>query len=358
VIGEEGTFLVFTPSDAAERRLKHLACLETQGQLTFPDVLERACIRDHLDQKEAAQADFQWCFKHFDEAEIEYILALAHCVSSEPYFHYFYAPVQRKMAASHCIKRLLRIYKENKLPEELFRQYLELLPLDSNFPLSAETCELLLGINHERLRYYAAEQLIRHHHHSSGAHAVIEWVKAGQLPDEDALSLLENDLDLVTKVMREEIPHPVVVRLFEKLAKRHSGRIPIIGVKAGCWVRCIAGWGRIEKIETAEGKEIINFVDRKDLRKLQVLLRAQAPLKAELVTIDLNHNTVIFPRAQKLFTCKKCEHFSSAHQSHIHYHNREAHKGTGCQMSITQEATLQQREALEFVFSQAPGREN
>ena len=341
----EGAFPICIPSDAAEQRLDHLARLEAQGDLSFADVLERACILRDLGREKAAHADFQWCFEHLDDAEIEHVLALAHCVSSDPSLD---LPLRLKMAAAHRVERLLRAYYDGDVPERLFRKYLRLLPRHTLLP--AETCKLLLSVDDERLRIHAAEQLLRRRQ-PSGVRAVIEWVKAGEMSDEDALSLLKEQIDLAIDVMQEALPHAAVLRLLEKLGKQYPERVPVVVVRPGHWIHCIAGWGRIERIETSEGEETSQFFYQEQTYRLHVLLRAQNPQEAEPVVIDLAEGTITFQEAEKVYTCVKCGRFSSSDPDRVcRRHERAAHEGVGPRYRIVRGAVLRQQEPLEYAF--------
>ena len=336
---------VLIPPDAVQRRLKELADLKSQGKLPFAAVMERACIRQDLGQEEMARADFQWCFENLDAAEISQILALIHCVSFDPIS---VKAIRLKMAAAPRLARVLDAYRAGQLDENSYREYLRLLP---RHPLLlANTCELLLTVDDEKLRLYAVQQLLRRGC-SSGAQAVVEWVKEGILSDEDAMDLLESKLSLAIEVLKQALPHPVAVRLLEKLGKKHPDQVPVIIVRPGYWVRCIAGWGRIERIEGPEGEEVAQFLYTERTYRLHVLLHAQDPKVAEPVLLDLDKGMVTFLKADRVYTCTKCGRFSTQYIDLIlDKHNRFAHGGMSPAFRPEPGVTLEAHTAPEFAF--------
>ncbi len=308
-------------------------------------MLERACIRRDLGHDDAARADFQWCFEHLDDGEIEHVLALAHCVSSDRALD---LPLRLKMAAAQRVERLLRAYYSGEVSENLFREYLGLLPRHTLLPV--DTCRLLLSVDDEKLRIHAVEQLLRRGN-PAGARAVMEWVKAGEMSDDNALSLLAGQVDLAVDVLKEALSHPAAVRVLERLGKQYPGRVPVVVVRPGYWVRCAAGWGKIERIETPEGEDVPGFFHEEQNYRLYVVLRAQSPQQAERVVVDLVEGTVAFQGTEKVYTCAKCGRFSSVDPDRVCLkHERAAHEGVGPRYRIVRGAVIRQREPLEYSF--------
>ena len=335
------------PPDAVVRRLAQLQDTDTGGVIPFPLALEIACLRRDAGQDALARKAFQWCFEHLDEAEIAHILALARQVAGEPDLD---RPLRMKMAAARRIQRVLDAFRQGTLPERLFREYLAELPRPSLW--SAETCEILLGVDDERVRIQAAQQLIGRER-LSGLRAVIQWLQEGQISDEDTISLIEGHLPWALQGLEEALPHPAVIRVLEKLEHRYPDQVPVVIARPGCWVRCAAGWGRLERIEGADGarREFFLPSSPEPGLRLHVLLRAHDPRWAERVVIHLAEGTIAFPDAKQVYTCSKCRRFSSQYTRLVtEEHDRAVHEGIGPGFAI-HTPPLRQEGRLQFQTS-------
>lgn len=344
-VSDAGFIPVAIPPNATQQRLEHLADLESQRQLSFAAMIERACIRRDIGQAELSRADFQWCFENLDVGEMDQVLALAHCVSSDRALD---LPLRMKMAAARRVERVLETYRAGQLAEDTYREYLRLLPRHTLLP--ADACEVLLAVDDERLRLYAAKQLLRRGR-PSGTKAVVDWVKEGTLSDEDAFDLLRDQVPPAVKELEQALPHPAAIRLMEKLGKDHPDRVPVVVVRPGYWARCAAGWGRIERIETPAGEAVDRFFHTESGVRLHLLLRAQDRERAEKVVVDLRAGTVAFPGADCLYTCGKCKHFSSRNMNVVlREHDLAAHEGMNPARRTEKATTLPQLTGLEFAF--------
>jgi hypothetical protein len=344
-VSDAGFIPVAIPPGAAQQRLEHLADLESQGQLSFAAMVERACIRRDIDQAKLSHADFQWCFENLDVGEMDQVLALARCVSSDRALD---LPLRMKMAAARRVERVLEAYRTGQLAEDTYREYLWALPRPSLLPV--DTCEVLLAIDDEMLRVQAAKRLLQRGR-PAGVKAVVGWVKEGTLSDEDALDLLHTCVALTVKELEQAIPHPAAIRLMEKLGKEHPDHVPVVVVRPGYWARCAAGWGRIERIETPGGESVDQFFHTESDVRLHLFLRAQDRERAEKVVVDLSADTVVFPGADCLYTCGKCKHFSSRHMNVVlREHDLAAHEGMNPARRTEKTTTLPQFTSLEFAF--------
>ena len=341
------TISVLIPQGAAKMRLEGLVNLGNRGGLPFAAMLERACIRQDLGQEEMARADFQWCVENLDTAAVGPVPALARCVSSEPAL---FTAVRRKMAEAHRVAQAVDEYQARQLDEDTYREYLQLLPRDGLLP--SDTCEVLLKVDDEQLRLHAAQQLLQSGN-SSGAQAVVEWVKKNALLDGKALELLKHNIPLAAEALRRSLPDVTAIRLLEKLGKEYPHIVLAVTIRTGCWVRCAAGWGRIERIEGLEREEVLQFPYTERKYRLHVLLRAQDPETAEQVLLDLDKQTVTFVRAAAIYTCSECRHFSTRHNGLItSAHGHAAHKGKTPGLYIDRDVTLLQNFELEFLPAQ------
>ncbi len=341
---------VFIPSNAVTIRLQELRDQVTSGALSFPAALETACIRRDVGQEALAQEAFQWCFEHLDEADVVHILALVRAVAGNPDLD---RPLRMKLAAARRLRRVLDDFRQGLLPETLYREYLAQLPRP---PLwSAETCETLLDGDDEPLRFQALRQLLEREH-SSGIQNLIRWLQEGRISDEDAIPLLEQRLPWATEGLKKALPDPAVIRLLEKLAQRYPDQVPLIIVRPGHWVRCVAGWGRLERIETADGARLEEFLPSclQPRLRLHVLLRAHDPKWSEKVVISLDERTVAFPDARQVYTCSKCRRFSSQYSNLVtEQHDRAVHGGIGPTFAIAT-PPLKQPALPEFRASPPP----
>jgi len=181
---------------------------------------------------------------------------------------------------------------------------------------------------------------------SKAIRAAVKWVKENKLSDEDAINLLERQISLAVKILAQALPHPAIIRLLEKLGKRHPNQVPVIVIRPGYWVRCIAGWGQIEHIEGPGGEKVSYFFPTEQSYRLYVLLRSQEP-----VMLDLDKRTVTFLKAERVYTCTKCGQFSTQYPELIlDKHNRSAHGGISPAFRPEPSVTLKERSVLEFAF--------
>ena len=338
------------PPDAVPRRLQELRNQALRTGQTFPIALETACIRQDAGQDARAQEAFQWCFEHLDEGEVEHILALVRAIAGNPDLD---RPLRMKMAAARRLRRVLEEYQRGRLSESLYREYLAQLPRPSLW--SAETCEVLLEVDDEGLRIPAIRQLVEREH-PSGIQALLQWLQEGRVADQDAIALVEKRLQWAVERLKEALPHPVAFRLLEKLECRYPDRVPVIWVRPGYWVQCVAGWGRLEHIEAADGSRRDTFMpsNPEPGLRLYVLLRAHDPKRSEKVVIHLEEKRVHFPDAKQVYTCAKCRRFASQDHTRItEQHERAAHRGIGPRF-LSVSPTLQQTTPVEFRASPPP----
>jgi hypothetical protein len=340
---------ILIPPDAVTQRLQQLQDLAAGGMSSFPLALETACLRLDTGQDTLAREAFQECFEHLDEAEIEHILALARLVSGDPDLD---RPLRMKLAAARRIQRVLDALRQGTLAESLYREYLARLPRPSLWP--AETCEILLGADDERVRIQAVQQLIGRKR-PSGIRAVVQWLQEGQISDEDAISLIEDHLSWALESLKDALPHPAVIRVLEKLKRHYPDQVCDVMPHPGCWVRCVAGWGRLERIEAADGssREFFLRSSPEPGLRLHVLLRAHDPSKAEKIVIDLEEGRVIFPEVEKVYTCTQCERFSSRDTRLVREeHTRAAHEGISPKFRYDNPSLRQSTSSLEFRATQ------
>lgn len=122
---------------------------------------------------------------------------------------------------------------------------------------------------------------------------------------------------------------PLVTRLWERLAKVRPGIVPIKFVRPGQWVRCQAGWGRIERIETPDGvaREVVSIANLTQGYRLHVVLRPGQDL--EPVVIDVGRRQVLFTSDSTIYHCSVCCRRCATHDEGLLYnkHKKIAHQG-------------------------------
>lgn len=339
--------LVLIPPDAVAQRLKEARRQAAEGPLPFPLVLEIALLRRDVGQEELARQDLQWCSEHLDEAGWEHVLAFVQAVTGMPELE---VPSRMKMASPHRLRRVMEDFRRGALAESLYREYLRLLPRPESW--GAETCKLLLEVEDAERRFQAIQQLLRREP-LAGARAVVRWLQDEVISDEEGLRLLERSISHAVQALREAFPHPAALRLLEKLGDQYPDRVPPVRIRPGHWVRCVAGWGRIERIEGADGKPREYFwADHPEPGlRLRVLLRAHHARYAEEVVVNLQEKTVTFTQSERVYTCDKCGRFASGYYDRITgEHDRAAHQGMGASFQAKQTPVLQQSVQMEFSF--------
>lgn len=340
---------VLLPRDAAFLRRRQL-----DVETTFAAKLERALLFQFSNDQENARADLEWCMQHLDEATLPQILALAKAVDAEPALA---VGLRIKLAKVTHMKRAWDAGQNTETDHALFRRYLALLP---KFPV--ETCEFLLTLEDDTWRLKALRELLAYGA-ASGVQAVAQWLQAGQLAEDDALGLLESFLGDVTTPQAEErsavlsreiqagLTHPAVLRVMERLGRRHPTLLPAVVLRPGDWIRTAAGWGRIEQIENARGEIQSSFQATETALKLHAILRAQSPNHAEQVEVNLVDSSMHFIGANELYTCTRCRRFASEKQHNVHEHNRLSHDpGEGAAFSHQLNGHLKFHSKPTFAF--------
>ncbi len=258
-----------------------------------------------------------------------------------------------KLAAARRLRQVLEAFGQGRLPESLYREYLAGLPRPSLW--SPEACEVLLNADDDRIRFQAIQQLVERER-SSGIHALLQWLQEGRISDADAIVLVEKSLQWAAERLKEALPHPAALRLLEELGRRYPERVPVAIARPGYWVRCVAGWGRLERIETADGsrRESFTLSSPEPGLRLHVLLRADDLKRSEKVIIYLEEQTVHFPDVKQVYTCAKCRQFASQDHTRVtEEHDRAVHGGIGPRLMSTS-PPLRQTAPLEFRASPPP----
>jgi hypothetical protein len=290
------------------------ARLQEKGQC-FELCLERAVVYHDAGDPQKAQSDWQWCFENLDEGTIPQILALVELIQATGDQATLRA-LQLKMFAAGRIERFLRAHSQGEVSPEHFQIYLANLPRSGLLPKA--TCRQLLSVQHETVRLHAVQQLIRRGE-VLGVDTILEWMDAAKLSDADATALLSLNPNLAVECLQQQTDDPAARRLLDGLSRAVEEV-----VRVGDWVRSDVGWGRIVHIENPQTHAEVKWcAGKRSPYRLHVTLRPD--VSAELITIDLTSASVRFPGSSQVFTCTKCEGFSTQDKDILRKHFQEAH---------------------------------
>lgn len=215
------------------------------------------------------------------------------------------------------IEEVLAAVEAGTLPKAQFEWYLARLRR-FGFALKPEILVHFLDLPDDQLRLGAAQRLIEQGD-MTAAHTVLRWVDRGELAEAAALDLLDCNPTLALQALREHSPTPTVERLFDALARSHPDQTVL--VKPGYWIRCAAGWGRIERIETRDGREE-RFVYREQLdRGYRIRITLRPREDAEPIVLDTASNEIHFAQQEgPFFLCTTCRCFVERGRAYLIYH--------------------------------------
>lgn len=327
-----------------ERRLRQLDEAIAREDVRFSYVCERVFLWRALDHDSHAEQDLQWCYDHIEDASVEQMIALTRGFQNLPTAR----AIQLKLFRPERVRHMLNAYWEGRLSRAVLGVYLAQLPRISL--LSPQACEALLDVPDDRIRLVAAQRLITRGR-SSGIKAVLAWAEQGELSDAGALELLESNVALAVQVLGDHPDITTAARFLEALARAYPEDVPVVIIRPGYWICCQAGWGRIERIATPNGVEI-SHIHRKELQQgywLHVTLRPGED--AEPVIIDTARGEIRFEHASNLYTCSKCNRFTTRNVNLLYRrHEPAAHEGMGTSFHPSNKARLHQRDPFDFAI--------
>lgn len=95
-------------------------------------------------------------------------------------------------------------------------------------------------------------------------------------------------------------------------------------IRAGMWVQCDAGWGRIEQVADILARPLPQDFAENTFLRLTVTLRPDQD--AEPIEVDVSASRITFLKAEKVYTCSLCEQFSAERPQTIErLHSKLAH---------------------------------
>lgn len=340
--------LLYIPSNAPEKRLEELLLEYAQKGATFLNTLESALLRYDIGQKGPAIRALKWCIEHLNDVDIKYTKAVMRALLWECNLD---KSTQEILVHPQLITLIEKAFSQGYISETEYREYLRRLPPPPVWPDA--TCFLFLTSDDATIRYKALQQLIERRHPESPA-LLSQWLQTGQIPLDVAVTLVnvENDLPWILKEWQRELPTPLLQRFLEILSNQYPDLVPPVVIRPGYWVRCVAGWGRIERIATQDGNprtEFFPWSEESHSLLLHVLLRAQETGHAERVVLSMGDKTVLFLQAERVYICGKCKRFASRSNRLVtEEHDRRVHDGIRPSFLLSNTPVLHQEGDFEF----------
>ncbi|HBY94497.1 MAG TPA: hypothetical protein DEP84_11155, partial [Chloroflexi bacterium] len=231
------------------------------------------------------------------------------------------------------IEEVLAAVAAGRLPQAQFEWYLARL---RRFGLRPKRDILVhfLDLPDDQLRLGAAQRLIEQDD-MTAAQTALQWVDRGELAEAAALDLLNCNPSLALRALGAHDLTPAIARLFDALARAHPEQTLL--VLPGYWIHCQAGWGRIERIETRDGRET-PYVYREQLgRGYQVHITLRPREDAEPVVLDMASGELRFLRPGPIYVCTVCGRFAArgSDQTLYYKHKPAAHVGISLSMRCT-----------------------
>jgi len=307
---------------APDRQLKILNDRLQKRGSSFEVTLERAAVYHDIGAVEKAASDRHWCYEYIDDGTIPQALALVD-LARDAGDDDLTRSLQVSLFAAHRVERLLAMRNAGKVSAGHFEAYMANLPRSGMLPVAA--CHQLLAVENEGVRLHAVQQLISQKQ-PMGPEAVVRWAENGQLSDADAIALLTVHAEYSAKILQENLTNAVALRLLKALGPALGDKTPI--VQLGTWIYTDAGWGRIERIEDQDGASIHEFLSAQTEYRLHVTLRPA--VNPEPILVDLKRKLLTFTDTDVIYTCTKCDGFSSRYRYLIvERHDRVTHGGIG-----------------------------
>jgi len=330
-----------------EERLAWLdAAIAREGE-RFDYLAEQALLWRALgDEAQVIQA-LRCCLAQADNAPVEQVVALANAFNDHPIAD----TLRSSLYQPHRVHVVLEAHQAGQLSDADWQTYLDELRQHASRLLTApQAWEPLLQIPDEEVRRATVRQLVVHGD-PVGLEALLKWLREGELFESEVLETLEKNLDFAARILESRSADPIALRLLMRLAEKHPNRVPVLYVQRGYWVRCQAGWGRIERIQRLDGYEV-PYVYLKELYRnyrLWIVLRPDED--AEPVVLDLDRGEVRFLLPSRHYLCTKCGQFAARRHGWVTgRHERSAHEGWHPRFLILETSFLPQQANIKFAI--------
>lgn len=331
-----------------EQRLAELVDHKDRDSRSFDERCERFLLQRLIGDSTGATASLQSCWNHRQGASIEQLTFLVQELGIE---HQTAKAIQMYLYHPERVRYMLHAYDSGGISQDRLQRYLDQIP--RSLLKSPQTCEALLDAPNDRLRLWAAAFLIRECR-SVAVHKILSWAEAGELSETETFRLLDSNLAFTTRVLDDMPVTPLVMRLWERLAKARPDTVAIRFVRPGQWVRCQAGWGRIERIEGSSDAhlDVTPVADLTRGYRLHVVLRPGED--SEPVVIDVGLRQVLFTGDATIYHCSVCRCCATRDEGLLYNkHKKIAHQGEVFGFSPVGRSVPQIRK-LEFFLNRPP----
>lgn len=318
------------------RALELDEAMERGEDKAFPVRFELACIYDAVDKEAERDANVQWLCRQINEGTPHQVAVLTRWLQQrDPHSA---SAVRMRMYQPGLLQRLFA-EEENK---EVRNAYLE--GFTGTRLIKAEAAQLVLAHTLHPSGIVHSLNVLLDQAPDNAIDYLLAQMEKGAYGDRDALNLLTKKPADSFAILKARPRTPARDRLLLALtAHVHNTDL----IRKGDWVRCEAGWGRIERIASDGKEQSFCFVEEKSLL-LRVTLRYGQD--TELIEIDTARKTICFTHAERVYHCTKdrCTGFSSySERLLIREHNRAAHMGIEPSF-MTRPACSSYRQPLHF----------
>lgn len=327
-----------------ERRLQELdAAIAREGE-HFLNLFEQALLCQSLDDEAGVGEALCKCRDQLSTVPLDLVLMLINQFEDRSNAKAMLYELFRQASD------VLEAFRSGELSEKRFNGYLDRLRcfVKSGLPISPKTSVALLDLPDDYIRLAAAQRLIEHSN-PAGVDAVVNWLEQGDLASTDALGLLGQNACFSTELLADRPLNPTTMRLLDGLARAYPEDVGMPIIKPGHWIRCQAGWGRIERIESDRESDV-GYARPGDLARgyrLHVTLRPTADV--EPVVLDTSTGQVCFSQLEQRYMCTKCGQFLTRDQDLlISQHDSASHEGRNSAFRILNIDCLPQTSDFEF----------
>jgi len=336
------------PCGNVHERLAELEARVAADTAMYAEVAECAFLRDELTPSQGIRPLFDWCLRHAGDASAAELLAVTKRFPEA-------GGVQHLASRLYAVSRIREVEdacRRGDWDSDMLVSYLRLRP--SLRELSPDALEALLEIDDREVQAAAARKLVKLRR-PAGCMAVTGWLADGSIQETDAVALLAASPLWAMDTLVAQPATPALDKLIHCLGLACPEAIRILRV--GYWVRCRAGWGRIEQITGERGLILGNVDVNRSTGGLLLRLCIRPSVDDLAAVIDLSARTVrVEGDLTTLYECPKCSHFISADAERVRLvHNRRAHQGSAVGFRrLTRCGSLSQRDGLRFSATMPP----
>jgi hypothetical protein len=231
-----------------------------------------------------------------------------------------------KMFYPIAIQKVLDGYSTS---HALRRAYLTAFPYVQRNWINPETALLILKSETDPAVTNHAFQALLERERPEAIAYLLDWVQSGLLEEADAEDLLVLKPAFSFRILDQASESHARDRLLEHLIKRVPNLEGLI--TKGSWIRCDAGYGKIEQIINTKTSLELPYVLSSNASILLTVVLRPGP-KSEVIEIDCSERRIGFRDSDRIYICARddCWRFMSTNQHYIiEEHNHAAHQGMG-----------------------------